>query len=87
MNISGKTVVLVNCKRSRILGRVWNEELRRASIAAFANQTTPKVVVANIEGDELLLPSKGLNWYQVSELVREGKKPQVKSIKLVGSAR
>lgn len=74
MNISGKTVIIVNGKASRVGGRRFNEALRK--VRATGDASCLDVRVPDKE-EKILLPSKG-GWEKVSEAVRQGKKATVR---------
>lgn len=69
MIVNGKTVVVVNGKPTRVLGRRFNEALRRTSL---------EPVIHDAEGRRII-PSKGLAWSAVAAIVRSGKSVQAKA--------
>ena len=72
MVINSKSVVFVNGRPARVLGRRFNAEVRR-----FAN-VAARITDAN---GKALIPSKGADWMEVAKMVRAGKATQARVAK------
>lgn len=72
MNISGSTQIVVNGKKTRVCGKVFNRALKDAEVMGISP------TFCDEEGNEIV-PSKGIGWGEVSKMIRAGKKVQARS--------